>query len=124
MLKSKRIIIATILGLLSGLVCWKMASASGNLHWAIAVNIILGRTLLGFGIGISSLKFSWWMHGIIIGFIFSVPMAFATLATPTASATSGAPPAFYIFLGTMVMGVIYGVIIELITTVLFKAKQP
>jgi len=116
---TKRLTIATIVGLLCGIVCWQLAKMGQDLHWALTVNIILARTLLGFGIGISNLKMSWWLHGIVLGFIFSLPMAFPTLMQTASTEASNV----YIFLGTLVMGVIYGFVIELITSILFKAKQ-
>ena len=114
-MSTKRIIIATIMGAICGIICWKMASSNGELPAAIAASIFFSRVLLGFGIGISAWKMSWWLHGIIMGVIFSIPGAFGGLASPE--------QAVFIFVGTIGMGVIYGVVIELVTTVLFKAKQ-
>ncbi len=51
-----------------------------------------------------------WLHGIVIGIIASLPMAFSVL------------PDTKIFFGAIVMGLTYGFLTELITTVLFKAK--
>jgi hypothetical protein len=116
---AKRIIIATILGIICGFICFFFASSSGPMPLAIGISIILSRTLLGFGIGISCFKWSWWLHGIIMGIIFSLPMAFGAL-------NGGNPnPEFnaqMIFWSSIVMGVIYGLVIELVTSVIFKAK--
>ena len=116
MLNTKRLLIATLFGLIFGFVCWGLASACGPAGpaWFIVVSIILGRTLIGFTIGISILKIKWWLHGIIIGFLVSLPMAFPTIAMPEKGMS--------IFIGTIVMGIIYGFLIELFTTVVFKAK--
>ena len=111
----KRIIIATIIGFLCGIICWKLATSNGVLPFGVSLSMILGRTLLGFGIGISCLKLSWWLHGLILGVIFSIPMAFGSLMVPE--------NAIFIFIGTIVLGAIYGIIIELVTSVLFKARQ-
>jgi ABC-type multidrug transport system permease subunit len=110
----KRVLIATFVGFLCGLICWKMASSNGPMQWQLSVSIILTRTLLGFGIGISSWKLSWWLHGIILGIIFSIPMAFSAMMAPSDQ--------MFIFWGTIIMGAIYGVIIELVTSVIFKAR--
>ena len=72
--------------------------------------IILSRTLMGFMIGISALRMSWWLHGIVLGIISSIPMAIPTLDRLS------------IAIGTVVMGIIYGFLTELITSVLFKSK--
>ena len=110
MLTSKRVIIATILGVIFGFVCMGFACCDPSITTEILVSIVVSRTLLGFMIGISALKLQWWLHGIIIGFIASIPMAIPLFND------------LNIFIGTLVMGIIYGFLIELITSVLFKAK--
>ncbi|MBN2007739.1 hypothetical protein JW960_00170 [candidate division KSB1 bacterium] len=115
MLTSKRVIIATLCGLVCGLICLKMASSSPDsaetMSTGLKLSIVFGRTLLGFAIGISSLRMKWWLHGIVLGIITSFPMAFPNLDQMP------------IFIGTFVMGIIYGLLIELVTSVLFKAKS-
>ena len=74
------------------------------------MSILFGRTLMGFTIGISAFKMQWWLHGIVLGLVTSIPMA-----VPVMERTD-------IFIGTFVMGMIYGFLTELITTKLFKAK--
>ncbi len=113
MLNIKRLIIATFFGIVFGFVCWILSSSGGPQPWYNTLAIILGRTLIGFGIGISALKIKWWLHGIIIGFLFSLPPAFYAFYVPGRE--------IFIFLGTIIMGVIYGFLIELLTTLVFKA---
>lgn len=116
----KRLVVSTLSGLLFGLVCFFMASCSGDLPLAVSLQIILSRTLIGFAIGISSLKLGHWaVHGIVMGLIFSLPLAFSGLM-------ASENPEFtkeMIFASTLVMGIIYGFLIELITSILFKTKQ-
>jgi hypothetical protein len=116
MLTAKRIIIATICGLLFGFVCLGLASSNPNptqqLTSSTKLLIVISRTMLGFTIGISALRFKWWMHGIVIGIIASIPMAIPVFGNSS------------IFIGTFIMGIIYGVLTELVTSVIFKAKQP
>jgi hypothetical protein len=118
--KAKRIIIATLLGVLFGFVCYGLAShGPGELSWPIALQIIISRTLIGFAIGISCISLGHWsLHGIIMGLIFSLPLAFGVLMAPDNPDFSRTS----MFISTIVMGMIYGLLIELITTVLFKAK--
>ena len=115
MLTAKRVLIATICGLLFGLVCMSMASSNPDstqtLSASIKWNIVLSRTLMGFMIGISALKIQWWLHGIVLGIISSIPMAIAVI------------PQYDIFIGTFVMGIIYGFLTELITTKLLKTPS-
>ncbi|MEF8811383.1 MAG: hypothetical protein V5A47_10705 [Bacteroidales bacterium] len=81
------------------------------------VQIVLSRTLIGFAIGISLFKWPWLLHGIIMGLIFSLPLAFDRLTVESAEMSSA-----LVFIGTLILGIIYGILIELITSVLFKAK--
>ena len=117
----KRLIIATLLGVVFGFVCYALASGGGNeLPLLLAVNIILGRTMIGFGIGISRFKMQHWaIHGLVMGLIFSLPSGFGAMMGPENPEFSHT----MMFISTVVMGMIYGFLIELITSVLFKAKQ-
>jgi len=101
MLTTKRVLIATICG---------FPNATEPLSCEARVMIILSRTLMGFMIGISALRMSWWLHGIVLGIISSIPMAIPMLDS------------LGIAIGTVVMGIIYGFLTELITSVFFKSK--
>jgi len=117
--KSRRILIATLAGVLFGFVCYGFASSgSESLFWPVAVQIILSRTLMGFAIGISSLKINWVLHGLLLGIIFTLPLAFSGMMAPGTEAFSKTA----MLLSTLFMGLVYGFLIELITSVLFKAK--
>ncbi len=113
MLTTKRVLIATLSGFAFGVVCMLFASSNPEVTlpaWT-KWTIIFGRGLTGFTIGISALRISWWLHGMLIGFIGSIPMAFPVMDRPE------------IAVGTFVMGVIYGFLTELITTIVFRAKS-
>jgi hypothetical protein len=120
-MKMKRLIIATILGVIFGFVCYGLAASGGTgIILFLAINIILGRTLIGFAIGISRFPMKHWsIHGLVMGFIFSLPPAFGSLLAPEN------PEFNYVmmFSSTIVMGMIYGFLIELITSVFFKARM-
>ena len=62
---------------------------------------------------------NWALHGILFGIIFSLPLAFSGFMAPESEEFSKTA----MFLSTLVMGLIYGFLIELITSVLFKAKN-
>ncbi|MBC8320384.1 MAG: hypothetical protein H8E34_06665 [Bacteroidetes bacterium] len=117
----KRLIIATLSGLLFGLVCYGFASSgTTDVGLWLALTIISGRTLMGFGIGISRFPMkNWAIHGIVMGFIFSIPAAFGIMMGPE-------NPDFCpmtLAIATVVMGMIYGFLTELITSIFFKAKM-
>lgn len=120
MQKTKRIIIATFAGVLFGIVCFALASSGpGELPFPVALQIIASRTLIGFAIGISCLSMGHWsIHGLIMGMIFSFPLAFSGLMAPD-------NPEFTkvsMFVWAIILGMIYGLLIEVITSLLFKAK--
>ena len=121
MQKSKRTIITTLSGVLFGFVCFGIASSGhSELDLPVALQIIASRTLIGFGIGISCLSMGHWsIHGLIMGTIFSFPLAFSGLMASESPEYSKVG----MFIWTIVMGMIYGLLIEVITSLLFKAKM-
>lgn len=120
MVNQKRLTIATLSGLLFGFVCYGFASSSGSLPTPIAYQIIAERTLIGFAIGISVLKLGHWsLHGLVMGFIFSLPLAFSGLMAPDNPELSKGG----MFAWTIVLGMIYGLLTEVITTKVFRAGR-
>jgi hypothetical protein len=118
-MKAKRLVIATLSGLLCGFVCFSLASSSGALQLPIALQIIASRTLIGFAIGVSCLRLGHWtLHGLLMGLLFSLPLAFSGLMAPeNPQFTTTA-----MFAMTIVIGMFYGLLIEVITSGLAKAK--
>ncbi len=117
---SKRIVIASLCGILFGFVCFGLASSGpAPLPWPVALQIILSRALIGFGIGISVVSFGHWsVHGLVMGLLFSLPLAFSGLMAPDSPEFSRTS----MFVWTVVLGMIYGLLTEVITSGLFKAK--
>lgn len=121
MFNAKRCIVATILGFATGFVCLALASSSpGVLPAAVGYQLVFSRALAGFTIGISIFSMGHWsIHGAVIGAVFSLPLAFSGLMAPD-------NPEFdqtTMFIMTVVLGIIYGILIEFVTSVLFKAKM-
>ena len=112
MLTAKRVIIATICGFVFGIICMMLACSNSEsaMTCSIKLTIVFSRALTGFAIGISALRMSWWLHGLVLGLIGSIPMVFSVMDRPE------------ILIGTVVMGMIYGLLTELITSIAFKAK--
>jgi hypothetical protein len=119
-MKAKRLIVATLSGVVFGFVCFGLASSSpGPLAWPVALQLISSRTLIGLTIGLSRLKIRHWtLNGLVVGILYSVPLAFSGLMAPESLEYSRAG----MFVSTIVLGGIYGLLIELITSVLFKAR--
>jgi hypothetical protein len=117
----KRVIVATVSGVLFGFVCLGLASSSpGPLLWPVTAQILASRTLIGFAIGISSLSLRHWaIHGLVMGLLFSLPLAFSGLMAPDSPEFS--KTAMWVW--TVGLGMLYGLLIEVITSGLFKARQ-
>lgn len=112
MTSAKRVTIATLMGLITGIICMLLAGSGGEpISLSIKLTTVLSRTLTGFMIGISALKIKWWLHGIVLGAIGSIPISLAIIEQPA------------IMISTFIMGIIYGFFIELVTSIIFKAKQ-
>jgi len=120
-MKTKRLFISTLLGVVFGFVCFGFASSGQNeISTILALNIVLGRTLIGVAIGISRFTLKHWsLHGLLMGLVFSLPAGFGAMLGPETPEFSHT----MLMTSTVVMGMIYGFLIELITSVVFKARQ-
>jgi len=119
----KRILVATICGFLTGVFCITAdieaglaSNVASQLPDPVIGEILCNRTLIGFAIAISCLTlYHWSIHGIVLGFLFSLPLAFSCLLTPQYPVK--------LFVLTLVFGMLYGIFIEFVTTVIFKARK-
>lgn len=114
----KRFYLACLLGILAGVVCVWLASSGGDtLTKKEMLSIFTGRVLIGFVIGISGLRIGWALHGLFIGLSVSIPGAFGAMMS-----AHGDWGKWEMFAITIVMGMLYGFVIELVTSVLFNAR--
>ncbi len=108
----KRIAIATLFGLVAGVICATLTS-SGNLLKLTTVSLIwilLNRTVMGFVIGASGLRLHWAWNGVIMGVVV------------------GSIFSYYLFMNvgwTMLLlmpigNAVFGLMIEFFTSVVFK----
>ena len=114
----KRAYIATLMGVLAGVICCLLSASGGPMPMKVMVNIFFSRVLIGFVIGISAWKMNWALHGCLMGLIIGIPSALGAMMS--ASPEFGK---YQLFIMTLVMGIIYGFVIELVTSVAFKARQ-
>jgi len=112
LISGKRAFWATVLGIISGILCYLLGRGSVPYYptWMV-IAIILNRGLIGFLIGISALKWGWAVHGIFWGLLISL-----MIAIPAWGGGNG--QAFSLF---MIAGAIWGFLIELFTNKIFKA---
>lgn len=115
MIYEKRVVSATVWGVIFGFILWALLTTSGKVTLSGAVSIILYQALMGFVIGISAWKISWWLHGLLIGLFFSLPLAFGSLWIGMGWGRG--------FALTLVIGIVFGFLIETLTTLVFKAEM-
>lgn len=114
MVYTKRLIICIILGIITGILCYLLAkSANIPLTPGLSLSTIFNRVFIGFAIGISAWRMNYMLHGIALGLLFSLPMSLGAL-------DSGG---FNSFLMTEIAGAVWGFLIELLATKVFKAPM-
>jgi hypothetical protein len=108
----KRVFWTTVLGLIAGVLCHLLGKGSVDDYptW-MAIVTVLNRTLIGFVIGVSGLRGNWAIHGIFWGLLISLMIAIPALGV----GNSGD------FFMLMIAGAVWGFLIELLTSKVFKA---
>jgi len=115
MANKERVGIATFWGLVFGVVSWLLCALShGPLPWSGTASVITMTGLMGFGIGISGWRISWWLHGLILGLIYRIPAAFTVIWVEQGVLNVA---------WTIITGIAFGFLVELITNLGFKAKM-
>lgn len=111
----KRILVATALGVIAGFICMLGCMSMGiAMTTSMVIWIVLNRAVMGFVIGISGLRLHWALHGVVMGAVVGSVFSYAAylLREPGLVVAS-----------TAVASLIFGVLIELFTTVVFKLPQ-
>ena len=110
----KRIVIATMFGLVAGVICATAGIYGGFLKFT-AVNVtwvLLNRAVMGFAIGASGLKLHWAWNGVVMGLVVGSIFSYFLFM----NIGLGTLP-----LGNLLVGnPIFGLMIEFFTTVVFK----
>lgn len=110
----KRIMIATLFGLVAGVICATLVS-SGHLLKLTGVSlvwILLNRAVMGFVIGTSALRLHWAWNGIVMGLV--VGSIFSYFLFMNLGMT--------MLLLTPIGNAVFGLMIEFFTTVVFKQR--
>jgi len=110
-----RVVVATVVGAAFGGISWFLATrvAPEPITWYGLLTIISGRTLMGFAIGVSSWGLVWWLHGTVMGAIFSAHGAFGMVWGKFGWDT---------FASVFIGGIIMGFLIELIVRLALRAS--
>ena len=108
----KRIVIATVFGVIAGIICGTGAIFLGLQVDALRfIFIMVNRILIGFVIGISVLKINWALHGIIIAEIIGLPFVLFDIIIGES---------LFIIGGVLIMSLLFGLMIEFFTSIVFK----
>lgn len=113
MVYQKRVICTTIWGIIFGFIFWTLSMRCWPAPASGIVSFILLYAVMGFVIGISAWRIRWWIHGFLMGLIISLPSGFG------AAIWKGCGW----FIPIVVTGIVVGFLIELLTTVAFKAEM-
>ena len=105
----KRITVASVLGFVCGIICLLLSRyAAGNeLTAKVILNGLFNRTLMGFLVATTAIRWNPVARGALLGFLLSVAYTIP-MASPV-------PP--------IVAGTIYGILIDVFTTYVFKAAS-
>ena len=109
----KRIAIATLFGLLAGCACSSLFFGAGYLKFTLVTLlwILLNRTVMGFVIGTSALKFHWAWNGILTGLIVGEIFSYYLFMNLGWKALAFTP----------IGNALFGFLIEMFTTKVFRA---
>jgi hypothetical protein len=109
----KRIAIATLFGLVAGVICASGAFYGGILKFSVVtlVWVLLNRAVMGFAIGASGLKLRWAWNGIVMGLVVGSIFSYFMFMNVGMGLL---PPVNFLVNG------LFGLMIEFFTTVVFK----
>ena len=109
----KRIVVATLFGLVAGCICAAGAFYGHMLKFSVItlVFVLLNRAVMGFAIGVSGLKLRWAWNGIFLGIAVGSIFSYYLFM----NMGPGPMPVVNFFVNG-----IFGLMIEFFTTVVFK----
>ncbi len=117
MTTTRRIVLATVFGAVFGLLsAWVARSMLATpLPWQGFLTITAAMTVVGFAIGVNALRLCWWLDGVVFGAIVGAPVALSAVWAGL-SWRQG-------FVLLLVLAVVSGVLVELLTSVILRARK-
>jgi hypothetical protein len=125
--RAVRIAFGTVMGIVFGVFVVKLLDRvgvgdfGGRLTFAGRMWVLLSEAVLGFGIAISGIRLPWFLHGGLLGLVFSIPMSVWMLRVYGIAAPS-APYATRVFFLMLVLGIAFGMLVELVLSIVLKAR--
>ena len=111
----KRLFACMIGGVLSAIICLvgkQIVYGFPEITWDVVAATMANRLLLGFVIGISSWRINYLLHGAIMGLIVSLSVSIGFFPSHTLG--------FFLYTPA---GIVYGILIEWLSTDVFKAPM-
>jgi hypothetical protein len=111
----KRLLACMIGGVLSAIICLvgkQIVYGFPEITWEALAVTVANRLLLGFVIGISCWRINYLLHGAILGLIVSLSVSIGFFPTNSLS--------FFLYTPA---GIVYGILIEWLSTDVFKAPM-
>lgn len=103
--------ITIVWGAIFGIICMlQLKYFVGTSFWPLGIGSLIHHSVMGLTIGVSSIRLHWAPHGILWGFLFGIFLVILYQVQPV-------PWVALYFV------VLWGFLIELITTVGFKLKM-
>ena len=114
-MNSKRVLACLLGGVLAAVICvigGQIIFGFGGIDAAILASSIANRILIGFIIGISGWRIQYLLHGAVLGFIISITVSIGFIGSNNLG--------FALYTAA---GILYGIMIELLATKVFKAPM-
>ena len=112
MVRPSRLVATTILGVFFGSICVLLTVYIAGVNcWPIGASFFLHHTVMGFTIGASLLRIHWAAHGVLWGTLFGIFLLVGFIETY--------PDSWALIVGP----IIWGFLIELLATKVFKKPQ-
>ena len=111
--KTSRLVTTTLLGVAFGIICMLLSYFIYDIdYWPLGLFFLLHHTVMGLAIGASSFRMNWAYHGFLWGVVFGLFLSISRI---------GPDHQAWVF---FISVVVWGILIETLTTKAFKRPQP
>lgn len=114
MVDKRRLLVATIFGYVAGIICYLGGKygLKDEISPAMLLYILVNRAWIGFAIGMSPFQMHWAPHGLLMGLVAGLPFTVGCLLEENNAETA---------IAALILGAFYGLMIEFLTSVVFRA---
>jgi hypothetical protein len=115
-MRGRRLVVSTAFGFVAGIICYLGGKygLKDDISTVMFLYILVNRVLIGFVIGVSTLRMHWALHGPLVGAVVGLPFAVGCLLEQSNLETA---------IAALILGAVYGLMIEFFTSVVFGAGR-